>query len=375
MNIAIFCDKSWPSVSGVADVVDSISINLVNYGHKVTVFCEPSKYDVNDSEKPYNIIRFLFPVELDPFSNFKYIDPLKFVNPKVEKCFSDKKFDIVYIHSILAQSFIGFILAKKYNIPLIAHCHCNYLMEIESLPYKSQKESYYNAINNIYNKSDLVIYTCESLKALMKDKLNVKNKSAIIDNASSLIHISNIKNSDKLILAYSGRVEFYQKNIKYSLDIIRRIKDKNIDVEFWIIGPVSDSNKNLILSYSKDIDIQDNIIFKDHISDKNTLSHIISETDALLFPSKYDTESIAVKDFARLNKPVILLENAICAQNKKDFVITINEDVDEASAKIIDIMLDSNLLDNYKNKIKNIDIKWDNIVKNQLIPQLKKLCR
>ena len=94
--------------------------------------------------------------------------------------------------------------------------------------------------------------------------------------------------SSTILIGYTGRLDSKQKNLFFSLDIIKEIIAKHKNIKFVIVGGGTDNNnfwKSKLIDYSKEIGVENNVIFLGRRSD---ISQILVDIDIFLINSFFE---------------------------------------------------------------------------------------
>lgn len=219
---------------------------------------------------------------------------------ELKDIFLNNDFDIVHLNYVDFSCFEPAIYAKKYsNAKIILHSHIA-LFKIPSI-----KTKILNKIGKyILIKNDDSFYKvgCSKLanEYMFKDFKN--NKAIVLNNG---IDVDEFKFSEKSRVSYReklcleddtvllgnvGRM-VYQKNQKYLIDILCRLKEKNKKRKYKLLiignGPLKDE----IIKYSKYKNVFEDIIFKQDI---NNIYDYMSAMDLFVFPSNFEGLAIVL---------------------------------------------------------------------------------
>ena len=380
LNIAVFSNQTHPIVSGAADVVTAHCEELIKLGHNVVLFCEPLPMDVKEVPTPYTKIRFDVYMGVDIDIKFPKQTILDTIDQNILAIFNSVKFDIVYTHAFGAQSYVGKVLAQKHSIPHIAHVHTNFLWGVAE---GSDQIVMLKTLRDFYSSASAVVYTNEQSKQVFSKLYQIEDVPAeCVGNASMLPTETPVDDNkvdlykrawlceEDVIFAYSGRVEYAQKNLEFTLQVLKKLVETGLKVKLWIIGT---GDLLTLLQNIVQKGLQAYIIICGVFTDKQELKNIIAATDVLMFPSYYDTDGISIKDFARMSKPSILIDETLCAYDKKESgALIIPNNVDSAVDIIYNSIVEGELPRLGELCKQSLDITWQDIVKNQLLPILYK---
>lgn len=167
----------------------------------------------------------------------------------------------------------------------------------------------------MWNKCDYIVSVSDSCKKGFDKKYpNLKYKSIVIENLlskdfiieqSKLIDVSDEiyeKNPDVINLLSIGRYS-NQKNFDNIPSICKFILDKNMNIQWYIIGYGSD--EGLILNKIKEYNVQGKVIL---LGRKENPYPYIKACDIYVQPSRYEGKAVAVREAQILNKPVVITD-------------------------------------------------------------------
>ena len=169
--------------------------------------------------------------------------------------------------------------------------------------------------------------------------------------------------TDKFIFLFVGRI-VENKNIQFSLRVLKNIKEKGIDNFAFVIVGSGDYVDNL-KELAKEYNLQDNIVFTGKIMDRNILSQVYACADLFMFPSEFDTCGIVALEAAVNSLPSVMIENS-CASElvvSGENGLALPEKEDVWADEIIKIMKDDKKLSKIKKNAKDtLYIPWEKIV-------------
>lgn len=347
-NIIQFVDTFYPTIDGVARVVDNYATVLNSYDDvNCSVFCpEVQKGFIDDY--PYDVIR----TKSLPFlAGYKVPVPKLSKTPELK--FQEIKPDIVHSHSPFTLGHYGLSLAKKYGVPFVTTLHSKYYED-----FLQQSHSRYiakklvNYIVRFYNQADSVWTVGPSTAETLRE-YGYKGEIVIMDNATTMTYPENPDECRNLLaqnfdipktgknLLFVGRIT-KQKNLYFMLDTMRFIKDK--DIKLIVVGDGAELKP--LKQYASKAGISDSIIFTGQIRDQLLLKSFYLESDLFFFPSTYDTSTLVAREAAALKVPTLMIRGCNSAdliiENKNGFLC--DEDPEKAAAEIERILFSSEAL-------------------------------
>lgn len=212
-------------------------------------------------------------------------------------------------------------------------------------------------------KFDKGIFVSGASKKIVEDSFNVNlDNSIVIHNAIDVDKVKNngSKNIDKdygsIDFVFVGRLNF-QKNIPMIIDAHKQLIEENYSVKTLIIGDGEDYN--LLSQKIKNENLSDTLFLHGH-------SHLpepyIKNAKCLLLPSSTEGYPMVILEALILGIPCIASNVGgipeIIEDKKYGFIIEPNqENLYQAMKKILD---NPNLLEDFKNEIKQIDFEQKN---------------
>ena len=342
IQIAQFVDTFYPTIDGVARVVDNYAKNLNSYDDvECCVFCPEIDKSYKD-DFSYDVIRTK---SLPLLADYRIPTPKLSNAPKV--AFQERKPDLVHAHSPFTLGHYGLELAKKYKVPFVTSFHSKYYDDfLQRTGSKLLAKKLVDYIVRFYEQADSVwtvgVSTAETLRSY-----GYKGEITLMDNATTMIYPENPEENIKLLdknwqlprtgknLLFVGRIT-KQKNLYFMLDTMRFIKDK--DVKLIIVG--DGTELKALKQYAEKTGISDKMVFIGQISDQNLLKSFYLESDLFFFPSTYDTSTLVAREAAALKVPTIMIRGCnsadLIVENQNGFLC--EEDPKLAAAEIETIL-------------------------------------
>jgi glycosyltransferase involved in cell wall biosynthesis len=335
-----------------------ITIMLLDEGNMVDDFKAVAPVHVwNTNQLSTNLISKLFNKVY--YKIFKKNRFKKFPKP-----LRDKKFDLVYLNTVVSTSVIP-KLKELYNCPILLHVHENEF---------TIKNFYPNSLNEIYIKNiDCYIAVSESTKTNLVDNYKINStKIEIINEFVPIVDfepltksLENIKRellvTDEFIVGGSGLTSW-----RKGVDLFLQVAAQTIAVpsskkyKFVWIGEV---DKFFQCQFNYEIKrlglTESNIIFTGRVSDPQNYFQLF---DLFFLSSREDPFPLVCLEAAALEKPIICFENA---GGMSEFINETNGekikygDVEAVTKKIIELSNDKPLLLAKGQQIKKDALKFD----------------
>ncbi len=305
-----------------------------------------------------------------------YRSAIPYLNCKAKKVIKSKgnPFDIIHAHSPFLLGRYAIKKAKKYGIPSVITLHTCYHEEFDRLlKWKPLRKFMMKFILKSFNRADYVIcvsnQTVDTLKSYgyKGEAYVIRNGTDMLypENSAELIKMVNDKENlegvENVFLSVGRIVE--NKKLDLCLDALKILKDKGIVFKYIIVGAGSweDNLKKKV----KDYNLEDYVIFTGKIMDRNLLAGYYLRSDLFLFPSTFDTASLAPIEASALKLPTLMTKGCSTAE-----IITDNRngylEIGDANAwaeKIVEIISDrEKLLQTKENAYKEVYKTWDDVV-------------
>ena len=367
MKILYVLDTYYPKIDGPATVINQLS-EIINQ-NEFAIIDILVPYFPNYTDKfNYRVIRCKSLPGTDG-----YRTPTPIFNLKLKSLLKKENYDIIHIHSPFTLGNFALKFAKKHNIPSICTVHTNYLSDFKrKLKCKILVNFMMKYISKIINKADYLLTVSNQFSKDLKNQYGCHKKANVIRNATEFIDNTDLSDKITLLnqkhkitsefkLLFVGRL-VKNKNIQFSLKVLRELKNSNItNFKFFIVGD-GDFKKDLI-SITKEYGLENNVVFTGLIENRDELKSYYKFCDLFLFPSKIDTCGIVALEAGSLGLPSLMIKNTCASEliknNYNGFVETENIQLWEKS--IIKIMDFKNYNDIRENAKKSLGITWKQI--------------
>jgi glycosyltransferase involved in cell wall biosynthesis len=226
--------------------------------------------------------------------------------------------DIVHLHSFGAGE-LALYLKNNYNIPYIVTEHSSVLAT------KAIKHKLEDFCKRVYSNSSLNIAVSRKYADLLEEKFQVKFEFIPNFVNSEFFKFSPKKNKDGFVFI---NVAFLNKNKGQDMLVKAFYRAfKNIhSVKLIIVGdgPEHDNLKNLI----KSLNMEDRIILFGK-ADRNQVINLMSNSDAFVLSSYYETFGVVLAEALAIGLPVVSTKcggaQSIITDNKVGILVNISE--------------------------------------------------
>ncbi|MFZ5365481.1 MAG: glycosyltransferase [Patescibacteria group bacterium] len=305
MKILFFTDTFLPEISGVVTSVVNFSKRLAERGHEIFIFTTQKK----SAEK----------IDLGPRIHLRYFKPMNFLikypdfhlaQPEIIKTFKDIreiKPDIIHLHIPSPQTWMAIVLARHYNIPVIATYHTLLpkFLGHTSLRVlgngKSMEKLAWAYTKTYYNRLNLIITPSKVMKQQLA-RHGVKKKIEVVSNGvDETVFSYNPIAHDKIRLLHLGRISD-EKNIDQVVQAFKLARQKNDQLTLSILGdgPALGSIKKLV----EDLNLGGDVTF---ISPQplSELPKFYNAHDMFVTASPIETEGIVILEAMTCGLPIV----------------------------------------------------------------------
>lgn len=315
MKVLEVLDSFYPQIDGPINCIVNIAKTLNNKNLADVDLLVP-KYKKEVNVEGVNIFRC--PTVKGPEG---YMMCLPQLNKSIKKLI--RNYDLIHVHSPFPLGRYAINVAKKYNIPTLFTIHTKYKSDFERmLKSKALQNFMLRYIMQPVNKSDYVLSVSNGASETLKE-YGYKGKNIfVIRNGTDmkpcpsnekiekeLIEKYDLK--DNVVFLFVGRI-VENKNIQFSLDVLRKMKEKFDKFKFLIVGSgnYEDKLKKLVEEYN----LQNNVVFVGKVIDRDVLASFYKVADLFLFPSTFDTCGIVVIEAAANKLASVLIENSCASE-------------------------------------------------------------
>ncbi len=298
------------------------------------------------------------------------------ISQKISKAVKSEgnPFDIIHTHSPFTLGRYAIKKAKKMGIPSVITLHTCYHEEYDRiLKWKPLTKIMMDYTLKAFKEADYVICVSNQTVDTLKS-YGYKGEAYVIRNGTDMTYPENAKELiDKINQAHNlqeeenvflsvGRI-VENKKLGLCLEALKTLKDKKIAFKYLIVG--SGSYEEKLKKKVAELGLENEVIFVGKVMDRNLLSGYYLRSDLFLFPSTFDTASLAPIEAAGLKLPTLMTRGCSTAE-----IITDNQNgyLEEGNAeawanKIIEIISDKQKLLETKEKAhKEVYRTWDDVV-------------
>ena len=330
MRIGIFTETYTPYISGLVTSEVMLKNALEKQGHDVyvvTANLESFKYEYNEKEKVLKIPGL--PTGIYD-SRLTSIYPVRAVN-KIKSW----NLDVIHSQTEFAIGTFARLFAKQYNIPLVHTYHTlyeDYVHYITKGYFDKSSKKIVEYLSKFYcetTATELIVPTNKIYK-LFKEKYKFEKNIHIIptgieterfykENIDSK-QVDDLRRSLKInkkdfIILFVGRLA-EEKNVEFLINSQKELIKKYKNIKLIIVGDGPDKEKYEKLS--KDLDLEDNIIFTGKVSWED-MPYYYHVADIFATASKTETQGLTIIEAMASNVvPVCMRDEAFQSMVTED---------------------------------------------------------
>jgi glycosyltransferase involved in cell wall biosynthesis len=371
LNIAILSYRSAKFGGGQGVYIKDISFALSLMGHNVDVISGPPYPDLHDGVKLIKL------PGLDLFETFSFKDRFKKFKKKKSKNFDDyyeffttlvggfpelktfgsrannylinnNNYDVIIDNQSISYGLLE--IQKRFPLIEIIHHPITFDFKFElaaskKIKYKISRYLWYSFLKmqkQVAPKIQNIISPSRSSKKGIIEEFNCKKDNiTVINNGLDTEEFSPIEGSvrdqNRLITTASADVPL--KGLDYSLKALKILKKDNPNIHLMVIGSYKKGGHTERLI--KELNIKDNVFFKEHIS-KEEIRKLYSTSSVALVTSLYEGFGYPVIEAMSCEVPLIATNVASIPELVGKYGILIDpKDENQLSRKI------KNVLSNY----------------------------
>lgn len=370
MKILEVLDCYYPKFDGPVQVVTNYCKSLNKIEGCSAEVCVPRFPKYTDNQ-PFPVFRVS---SLKGPEGYYYGVPS--FDSKLKKYLKENRFDVIHVHSPFTMCGFFADYGKRHKIPVIFTFHTKFREDFERVMkgnklkinvsmsyimgnikkvYKVLSVSdgageclnsygYKKSIDVIRNGTDLVFpENAEELKNIVREKHNLK--------------------SDETILLSVGRI-VENKKLDFALDVCKILKERNFNFKYIIVG--AGPYENSLKAKVSELKLDDVVIFTGKVMDRELLSAYYLASSLFVFPSTFDTASLAPIEASAMKLPTVMTAGCSTAEiicPDEDGLLCKENDADEWAQKIIDASVSGKLGYLSENAFKNVYKTWDEVAK------------
>jgi len=310
MNILLLSYFFSVGLEGTAIVFINIAELLAKNGHKVWVVT--NKFEGVEYPKHENL-KIVFnssPQKYQKKRSTTINDTIRYILSTVKTGFSivrNEKIDIIHSNggiAGLAGSIISKITSKNHILTIHNVYPQDFWEEWSKQPGNSKFKAFLGKIQQkiVIKSRYTVIHTVSELVKENIEKLGIKKQIIVIPNAIKFSEPCKMTTNLQQFVLIS-RLVFY-KNAQVVINSLKYVKEKFPQVSLIVIGdgPYRKTLEELV----DKMDLRGNVIFKGTVIDEVEKNKIIASSQAVIFPSYYESFGLVILEAFAQRIPVLV---------------------------------------------------------------------
>lgn len=312
-------DAYYPTLDGPTLLVTNYAKSSLKRTDMSVEIMVPS-YPKYKDEQPFPVHRI--PSVKAPENN-RCAAPM--LTRKAKKIISRKvdAFDIIHVHSPFTLGKYVVKIGKKNHIPTAITLHTRYHEDFDRiLKFKFLRKFMMRYIMKAINNADYVFTVSDGTVNTLRDYgytgevTVIRNGTDLMypDNAAELIKkVNDLQNLDvnETVFLSVGRI-VSNKKLDLAINALKIVKDKGYRFKFLIVG--SGSYENDLKKLVEKLDLKNEVVFTGKVMDRQLLSAYFLRSDLFLFPSTFDTASLAPIEAAAMKLPTLMVKGCSTAE-------------------------------------------------------------
>ncbi len=322
MRIGIFTESYPPIINGVSTSVQTLIARLEQAGHAVFVFTSRYPRYTDDREGVFRFASFNSVVEPD------YVLPIPF-SPRIAKIIPTLNLDIVHSQSPFFLGMMARRVAQTLAIPHVATNHTLYTEYAHYLPLPTVGSTRWLLIRwmrRFYDTCDHVLAPSELTRRVLIESYHVQSPVTVVPTGIPappyvLTRATEVKSElglppDARILLYVGRLA-QEKNLDLLLRSFAEITNRTNDTYLVLAG--SGKSRVGLENRARALGVHRRTRFTGFLG-RTKLDPLFQASDVFLFPSKTETQGLAVGEALAAGLPAVVVNAGGAPESVRDGV-------------------------------------------------------
>jgi len=321
MRIGIFSESYKPLINGVSTSVETLIAELEKAGHTVFVFT--SSYPRFTDERT-NVYRF---PSVNSVIEPDYVLPIP-ISRRIAEAIPSLKLDIVHSHGPFLLGRLARRVARRYDIPHISTNHTLYTEYAHYFPLApaswvrgflvGMMRAYYNSCQQVtvpsrLTRDRLVSYGVTTPIEVVPT--GIPEPPYILTPRDEIKERLGVPSTAKMLL-YVGRLA-PEKNLLMLLEAFVTISAEDRDAYLIVAG--SGRSASTLKHRAENLGISDRTVFTGFIQ-RTKLDPLYRAAEAFLFPSKTETQGLAVGEALAAGTPAVVVNAGGAPESVSDGV-------------------------------------------------------
>lgn len=367
MKILQTLDCYYPKFDGPTNVITNYGKSLKKVKNAEVDVYVP-RFPKYKDDQPFKVVRVKSVRSADG-----YYQGMPGIDGKLKKTLKENKYDVIHIHSPFTMGRFFARYGKKHGIPTVFTFHTKFKEDfVRILHAKPLVGFMMRYIMTTINACDHVLTVSDGAAEVLRS-YGYKKEITVIRNGTDLVYPANaaelaaqveekqaLAGQENVFLSVGRIVE--NKRLDLVLDALKIVKERGVDFRFLVVG--DGSYKEKLENKAKDLALADRVIFTGKVMDRALLSGYYLRSDLFMFPSTFDTASLAPIEAAALKLPSLMTRGCstaeIVTENRNGFLA--GDTAESWADEICRIVTDENLLTQAKeNCYREVYRTWDDV--------------
>jgi len=277
----------------------------------------------SDNEE-FDVVRFL---SLPTFVRPPYRLGLAGLDPRLAGILKKRDFAIVHAHSPFSAGRMALRVAREKGVPVVATFHSKFRENLcQAIPVRRIVQEQVRRIVDFLYAVDQVWIPQKSAAATLRE-YGYHGPYHVVENGTDFVPPPDTRPYRVRGGKYLGIPEKTQlglfvgqlvleKNLEFLLASLRSVSVQVPRFRLVMVG--EGYARRRLERLSRDLGLQDRLIFHDTIFDRELLKAVYARGDLFLFPSLYDNAPLVIREAAALGTPSVLLRGATAAEVIRD---------------------------------------------------------
>ncbi|MFR6055279.1 MAG: glycosyltransferase [Eubacteriales bacterium] len=367
MKILQTLDCYYPKFDGPTNVITNYGKSLKKVKNAEVDVYVP-RFPKYKDDQPFKVVRVKSVRSADG-----YYQGMPGIDGKLKKTLKENKYDVIHIHSPFTMGRFFARYGKKHGIPTVFTFHTKFKEDfVRILHAKPLVGFMMRYIMTTINACDHVLTVSDGAAEVLRS-YGYKKEITVIRNGTDLVYPANAAElaaqveekhalaGQKNVFLSVGRI-VENKRLDLVLDALKIVKERGVDFRFLVVG--DGSYKEKLENKAKDLALADRVIFTGKVMDRALLSGYYLRSDLFMFPSTFDTASLAPIEAAALKLPSLMTRGCstaeIVTENRNGFLA--GDTAESWADEICRIVTDENLLTQAKeNCYREVYRTWDDV--------------
>ena len=367
MKILQTLDCYYPKFDGPTNVITNYGKSLKKVKNAEVDVYVP-RFPKYKDDQPFKVVRVKSVRSADG-----YYQGMPGIDGKLKKTLKENKYDVIHIHSPFTMGRFFARYGKKHGIPTVFTFHTKFKEDfVRILHAKPLVGFMMRYIMTTINACDHVLTVSDGAAEVLRS-YGYKKEITVIRNGTDLVYPANaaelaaqveekhaLAGQENVFLSVGRIVE--NKRLDLVLDALKIVKERGVDFRFLVVG--DGSYKEKLENQAKHLAPADRVIFTGKVMDRALLSGYYLRSDLFMFPSTFDTASLAPIEAAALKLPSLMTRGCstaeIVTENRNGFLA--GDTAESWADEICRIVTDENLLTQAKeNCYREVYRTWDDV--------------